>query len=49
MEGRPLCLYQLDRRISAMTVMPDDDLLLAIGHATEQEESVYLFTYDINE
>lgn len=49
MEGRPLCLYQLDRRISAMTVMPDEDLLLAIGHATEQEESVYLFTYDINE
>ena len=47
LEGRPLNLYLLDRNASAIAVTPDDERLFAVGCAAGQEESVYLFSYDL--
>ena len=44
MEGRPLCLYQLDRRISAMTVMPVLMISMSkVGERRRHPAAVYLF------
>lgn len=45
LDGTPLQHYWLDRKVSLISVSEDDSVLFAIGSASREDESVFLYFY----